>query len=125
MNKITTPDFSIENLNPQLATIYPQKDNIDYTGFDTNLLVLDFGKKKKGDLTTCNLLFKSDKYQISSTGASCGCTRPTFIKIEEGLYQITVDFDSSKIANNVSKYLTVYLNNNTKSIKINLVINKP
>ena len=124
MNKITGNNFTIENINPQLATIYPQKEDSVYTGFDNNLLVLDFGQKKKGDLTTCNLLFKSDILDINSAGASCGCTKPTFIKVEENTYQVTVAFDSSKITNNVSKYLTLYLSNN-KSIKINLVINRP
>ena len=122
-NKIETKDFSIENLNPQIATIYPKLDNVEYNGFSLeNPLILDFGKKEKGDLATCNLLFKSEKYKINSTGASCGCTRPTVSQTEDGQL-VTVNFDTNKITNNVRKVVSLYVNNNSAIIKIMLYIN--
>ena len=47
-SRIKTENFEIENLNPQLASIYPKDSDIPYTGFDKNLLILDFGEKVKG-----------------------------------------------------------------------------
>lgn len=123
-NKITSKDFTITNLNEGIATIYPKNKDIEYRSFDN--LVLDFGKKEKGDLTTCNFLFESSDYKITATSSSCGCTSPTFRSTEnENVQHVTISFDSSKITNNVSKVATLYLNNNKKALKFNLVINKP
>ena len=113
--------FSIENLNPQIAKIYPKYENVDFIGYDSNILVLDFGKKNKGDLTTCSLLF-SGSIKIDRTGASCGCTTPSFQKTENGDTIVNIVFDSYKVTNSVSKFVDLYGGN--KTFKINLIINK-
>jgi hypothetical protein len=57
-NIIEGVDFTIENVNPQVATIsikYPEKP-LD----KNNYIVLDFGEGKiVGDNTVCNFLFRS------------------------------------------------------------------
>lgn len=124
-NTIQGRDFSIENITPQLATIYPKNQNVPYTGFDTNYLILDFGEKNVGDNTTCQFLFRSDTLKIISTGSSCGCTNPVFQDTEEPNKQhVTIKFDSSKVTKNVSKVFTLYVTGN-KKIEFNLIINKP
>ena len=123
MEKIVTKDLEIENLTPQIGTFKLTKPTEEYTGFDTNYLILDLGDKNKGDFTTCNFTFKSDKYKITSTGSSCGCTNPIFQNTEGGQF-VTVVFDSKKITKNVSKWFTLYLNNSESELKINLIINK-
>ncbi|MDR1019010.1 MAG: DUF1573 domain-containing protein [Lachnospiraceae bacterium] len=113
--------FSIENLNPQIAKIYPKDENLDFRGFDSNILILDFGKKNRGDITTCSLLF-SGNIKIDRTGASCGCTTPSFQKTENGNTIVNIVFDSYKITNSVSKFVYLYVGD--KQFKINLIINK-
>jgi hypothetical protein len=124
-NTIQGKDFTIENITPQLATLYPKNQNVEYNGFDTNYLILDFGEKVVGDNTTCNFIFRSDKYKIISSGSSCGCTNPSFQDTEEANKQhVTIKFDSSKITKNVSKVFTLYITGNHK-LEFNLIINKP
>lgn len=118
---VSTEGFIIENLIPQIATIYPKYTETKYNGFDNNILVLDFGEKKTGDLATCML--KLTGLKLRDTGASCGCTRPTFQQDEDGNIIVTIEFDPSKISRNVSKIVYLYTQDN-KTIKINLVINK-
>ena len=114
-----------ENLNPQLASIYPKNSDVPYTGFDKNHLILDFGEKVKGDLTVCifNYIFHDNSYKINSTGSSCGCTNPTFISTDDGNQQVKISFDTNKIANKINKVFTLYLRNG-KVIKFNLIMNK-
>ena len=117
---ISKEGFMIENLDPQLATIYPKYPENGYSGFDNNILVLDFGKKERGDLVECSLKF-TGSINISKTGASCGCTTPNFKKVEDG-YIVHIVFDSYKVTNSVSKVVYVY--DGYKTLKINLIINK-
>lgn len=122
-NKLEAKDFTIENLTPQMGTIYPRYTDKVFTGYDSNVIILDFGKKTKQDILVCNMSYIS-KNRIVSTGASCGCTRPSFQAGERPDEQIvTIDFDSSKVEQNVSKVATLRLDNG-KVIKINLYINK-
>lgn len=123
MEKITTEKFEIENLTPQIGVFKLKKPNEPYTGFDTNYLILDLGEKEKGDFSTCNFMFKSDEYKITSTGSGCGCTNPTFQNTDDGQF-VTVIFDSNKITKNVDKWFTLHLNNSKYQLKINLIINK-
>ena len=123
MENIKTQDFELQNLTPQIGGFRLTKPREEYTGFDTNYLILDLGEKKKGDFATCNFLFNSDVYKITSTGASCGCTNPTFQNTPDGQV-VTVAFNSNLITKNVSKWFTLYLNNSARKIKINLLINK-
>ena len=127
VNTIEGKDFKINNLNPEIATIYPLFKDKEYTGFDGNYLVVDFGNDRKpGDLTTVNFIFQSDKYKINSTGASCGCTNPTYRKTENSNeYHVTIEFRSNQITQNVSKMATLYLNNNQHMLKFNIVMNRP
>lgn len=114
--KIKTSNFTIENLNPQIAELY-LKENEEY-------FVLDFGKKNKGDLTTVTFIFDSEEDKnIVMTGSSCGCTNPSFSKISKNSQHVVVQYDSSKITNNVSKWVTLTLNDRSV-VKINIVINK-
>lgn len=118
-------DFEIKNLTPQMGQFKLTDPKKEYTGFDTNYLVLDMGSKQKGDHATCNFLFTSDTLKITSTGASCGCTKPSFQMTEKDNEQfVTVVFDPRQITKNVSKWFTLYLNGVEKQIKVNLVINK-
>jgi hypothetical protein len=125
-NTIEGKDFKIDNLNPEIATIYPLFEHKEYTGFDGNYLVVDFGNNRKpGDLTTVNFIFKSEKYKINSTGASCGCTNPTYRPTEnKNEYHVTIEFKSNQITQNVSKMATLYLNNNQHMLKFNIVMNR-
>lgn len=116
-NIIRTDEYSIENLNETIGILYENPN-------DNKKLILDFGKKNKGDLATCNFIFKSEKLKIVTTSSSCGCTNPTFRKTEnEGEQHLTIEFNPSQITNNVSKVATLYLSN-SKSISINIIINK-
>ena len=123
MENIKNKDFEIQNLTPQIGEFKFTKPQEEYTGFDTNYLILDLGEKKKGDFATCNFIFKSSKYEITSTGSSCGCTNPTFQNTPDGQF-VTVTFNSNLITKGVSKWFTLYLNNSETKIKINLWINK-
>ena len=123
MENKKTETFEILNTTPTMGEFKLTKPEEEYTGFDKNYLILDMGEKTKQDITTCNFMFKSDTYKITSTGASCGCTNPSFQNTEEGQF-VTVQFKSSLITKNVDKWFTLYLNNSEKKIKINLWINK-
>lgn len=112
-------DFYIENLNPEIAKIYPKYADQPYTGYGANNLVLDFGEKTKNDILDCTLRIKGLK--IDKVGASCGCTHPTFV-IEGDDSIVTVRFDKNKVTNNVNKM--VYLYKNNKPLNVNLWINK-
>lgn len=122
-NVIKTDLFEIVNNTPEMAIIYPVKHNEDYTGFDSNYLVLDFGEKKKGDLIEMNMLFKSETLKVRSASSSCGCTDPTVQKIDDKTWLIVVKYDTNKVANKISKGVSINLSNN-KSLKLNLIINK-
>lgn len=133
MNDVLKADeFELQNVTPQIATIYESTPGHPNVGFD-NYIVLDMGRKNKGDLTSTNFIFRSKKFKITSTGATCGCTRPHFQLMEESTWQtpgipeyfVTVDFDSNLVAQNTSKWFYLYVNNLPKGIKFNLVINKP
>lgn len=115
-NIIKRDGYTLENLNPQIASIY-EKPN-------TSTLVLDFGKKQKGDLTTIGVLYTPDSedFKISNTGASCGCTKPTLVNNEDGTQFVNIEYASDKIANNISKSITFYLKNKTV-VKFNLIMN--
>ena len=118
-------EFTIENLTESTCSVYPINQNKVYTGDDaSNYLVLDFGKKAKGDITIANLRFTSDEYIITSTSVSCGCTSPSYSKLSDNSQLVTIEFDSNKITNNVEKAFTLWLNNNSKKIKFSLIINK-
>lgn len=123
-NIIKTKEFELINNTPSMAQLYPVNKNQEYTGFDNNYLMLDFGNKQKGDLVEMNMLFKSEKYTITSASATCGCTNPSVTTNPDGTQLVVVRFDSNKITNNVSKGVSLYLNNTSKVIKFNLVINK-
>ena len=117
-NIIKTEDYSLENLNPTIGIIYENPN-------DSKKLILDFGRKTKKDLCTCNFIFKSEKYKIVTTSASCGCTNPSFRSTENDNEQhVTIEFKPSHITNNVSKIASLYLSNG-KTISINIIINKP
>lgn len=124
MSKIVAPDFKIESLTPLIGDFKTSKPDEPYTGFNKNYLVLDLGKKEKGDFATVNFSFESEKYKITSCGASCGCTKPSFQNID-GKQVVTVYYDPSKITKNVEKNFTLYLNNDMElKIKSLLIINK-
>ena len=103
MDIIKTNDFEIINNTPQIGDFKLTKLDQEYTGFDTNYLILDLGEKEKGDFATCNFMFISDVYKITSTGSSCGCTNPTFQNTDDGQF-VTVVFDSKKITKCVIKF---------------------
>lgn len=123
MNKIETEFFSIENATPLIGEFKFTIPLGEYTGFDNNYLILDLGEKEKGEFATCNFMFISKEYKITSTASSCGCTNPSFQNTEEGQF-VTVKYDPNKITKGVDKWFTLYLNNSLKKIKINLIINK-
>lgn len=112
--------FEIENLNPEIAKIYPKLKDLPFTGFDSNRLILDFGKKEKGDLATCSLRFRGN-LEIKKTGASCGCTVPHMEKDGDDTI-VTVIFDPHRITRGVSK--AVYIYTKQGDMTINLIINK-
>lgn len=124
MNQIvtSTEGFFIQNLNPQIASIYPKFPNNPYTGFDSNILILDFGKKNRGELATTSLKFSGKKMNITGSSASCGCTSPSIQK-EGNDTIVTVQFDPNKIAANISKAVYIIFDG-VKKLKINLIINK-
>ena len=111
--------FQIENLHPQIATIYPQNKTEEYK---KGLIVLDFGQKKKGDLTTVQL--KVTKLNITGVSASCGCTIPTYQVLDNGDTIVNIVYDSNLINGYVSKYVNLLIDNRKEEIKINLIINK-
>ena len=119
-NVIKTSFYELESLNPQIASIYPEKDNFEE---NKDYLILDFGRKTKQDITECNIRVKlQEDLLIYSTTASCGCTRPTFKKVDD-YYIVHVYFNNKEVVENVSKYFTIHINN-SKKIKFNLIINK-
>ena len=122
----STLGFEINNLHPQLATIYPLNTEVAYLGFKptTNYLVLDFGKKRKGDLASIQLIITD--IDITGASASCGCTTPTVQKTEKGDNLVTITFNSSLIieGNPESKWVTLLVDKGLQEIKINLIINK-
>ena len=123
-SRITTENFEIENINPQIASLYPKNSDIPYTGFDKNNLILDFGEKTKKDLTTCifNYNFTDNQYAINSTSGSCGCTKVEFIPTDDGNQQFKVIYENAKIGDNINKAFSLYLKND-KIIKFNLIMN--
>ena len=123
-NILKAKDFTLENVTPQIATLYPEIEGKEIELSD--IIVLDMGQKKRGDLTSTNFIFRSDRYKITSTGATCGCTRPHFQKYEgeENASFVTIDFDSSKVMQNTSKWFTLYVNGLPQGIRFNLIINK-
>lgn len=120
---ITGKGFTIENLYPTIAKIHPIFTDKEYTGFDGNFLVLDFGHKTKEDILETSFILRSKDLKIVSTSASCGCTTPSFKAVNPGEYMVTVTFDKNKLSQNVSKTFSLQLNIN-KSIRVNLIINK-
>lgn len=125
MSEIITEDFKIQNLTTQIGEFRITNPDQPFNGFDKNYLILDMGEKTKGDFATCNFLFKSEKFKITSTGSSCGCTNPSFQNTGENDSQfVTVVFDPNKIEKNVNKVFTLYMNNDQNiRMKINLKIN--
>ena len=121
MIKIETKSFEIENLTPQICDLTLTFTDREYTGFNNNYLVIDFGVKSKGDYTTCNLMYRS-KNKITSTSSSCGCTNPTFQNTEDDGQFVTVAFDTNQVARNVSKWFQLHLKDGGV-IKMNLIIN--
>lgn len=119
---VSKEGFFIENLNPQIATIYPKFPNNEYSGFDSNILILDFGKKNKGELATASLKFSGKKLNITGSSSSCGCTNPTIQKVGDETI-VTVQYDPNKIAQNISKAVYIIFDG-VKQLKINLIINK-
>lgn len=124
-NIIEGKDFSIENQNPTVATIslaHPDKP-LD----SKNYVILDFGDDKKvGDNTVCNFLFRSKTKKITSSSASCGCTKAYFAPTEDPQMQhLTVDYNTYKISKNVSKVATYFFDNgHTEILKFNIVMNR-
>ena len=55
---INAPTFTVENTEPYMGDI-KLKANIEYTGFNSNHLVLDFGKLKREGDAKATLLFKN------------------------------------------------------------------
>ena len=119
-------EFEIINPTPSMATIYPNKPlTAPLSLLDRNYLILDFGEKTKQDLIEISFVYKSDKFKITSTAASCGCTNPTFRNIEDGSQIVTIKFDSSKVTRNVSKSFSLYMNGTvTQKLAFQLIINK-
>lgn len=122
-DNIKTKDFEIINNTPQMASIYPLNQDVEYTGFDNNYLILDFGEKKVGDLVEMNMTFRSNDLTIKSTSASCGCTNPILSKIDDNSQLVVVKYDTNRVAKNISKAVTLYLSNG-KKLKFNLIMNK-
>lgn len=119
----STEGFFIQNLNPEIATIYPKFPNNEYSGFDSNILILDFGNKKKGELATVNLKFQGGSFKnITGSSSSCSCTQTNTQKDGDD-YVVTVQYDPNRIAQNISKVIKVIFNG-TRELKINLIINK-
>ena len=124
-NIIEGKDFTIENQNPTVATIsikYPEKP-LD----KNNYILLDFGDDRKvGDNTVCNLLFRSTTKKITSSSASCGCTKAYFAPTEDpNMQHLTIDYDTHKISKNVSKAATYFFDNgHTDQLKFNVVMNR-
>lgn len=119
---ISSEGFFIENLNPQIASIYPKFPDNDYSGFNSNILILDFGTKNKGELATASLKFSGKKMNITGASASCGCTNPTIQKDGDDTI-VTIMYDPNKIATNISKAVNIIFDG-VKQLKINLIINK-
>ena len=69
----TDSNFQVENLNPQIATLRFERPDAPKTGSGNNMIVVDFGEKKQGDLAVCSLKLTGD-VEILGAGASCGCT---------------------------------------------------
>lgn len=113
--------FYIENLTPQIASIYKRYSEMEYKGFDNNFVIMDFGNKTKDDITTCELKF-SGNINITGVDSSCGCTLPVLKKIDDNTYIVTVIFDQYRITNNVSKFVTVIVSGR-KNLRINVIMN--
>lgn len=119
----STEGFFIQNLDPNIGEIYTKFPERSYNGFDNNILILDYGKKERGNLVTCSLKFSGKFMNITGVDASCGCTMPALRKVADDEYIVTVIYDPNKIAMNISKAVTVIFDGN-KQLKINLIINK-
>lgn len=124
-NIIQGDGYIIENLNPQIATIsllYPDKP------MNTkNAILLDFGDDRKtGDNTMCSFIIISDTKKVTTTSASCGCTKAYFQGTEDPKKQhLIVDYDTHKITKNVSKLATFFFDNgHTDFVKFNIVMNR-
>lgn len=119
----STEGFFIQNLNPQIASIYPKFKDNPYTGFDSNILILDFGKKNKGELATTNLVFSGKGFKnVTGSSSSCSCTQLSTQKDGDN-FIVTVQYDPNRIAANISKVAYVIFDG-VKQLKINLIINR-
>lgn len=120
--KLIFDNMTIENISVVDCNIYPEEKEKDFDGFQGDILVVDFGRKTKNDSVVAQFKLNTDKYKITKTGASCGCTEPSFQKLGDGEYVITIEFDKSRVMENVSKW--AYLYDGAKQMKINVLINK-
>lgn len=112
--------FTIENLTPELSKIYPKHEDYDFNGFDDNILILDFGEKKRGDIIQTILRIKGN-IKFYRTGRSCGCTSPKLAYDGEDTI-VELRFDTNKVTQNVSEHFWLY-DYNGRQLKINLIIN--
>lgn len=118
-NLVVTSYYELKSLNPQIAVTYKEEGFDEVKGY----VILDFGEKTKDDITECNLQVSfKDNVNIIKAGASCGCTRPTFKKVDD-YYIVHVYFNNKEVKKDVSKYFSLQLDNG-KTIKFNLIINK-
>lgn len=122
---IEAPTFTVESTEPYNVD-FKLTANLDYTGFNNNLLILDFGTLKRVGKTFTNIKFKSklnsDDFQIIAVSAKCGCTKPTFTKLEDGGYIVNIGLDLTMMGKgDNAKFVTISLKNK-KEIKIKLEV---
>lgn len=119
---ISSEGFFIENLNPQIASIYPKFHEHHFSGFDSNILILDFGTKNKGENTTASVKFSGKVMNITGSSSSCSCTQVQTQKDGEDTI-VTFIFDPNRISKNISKVAYVIFDG-LRQMKVNLIINK-
>lgn len=115
---IEAPTFSVETVEPFDVEL-KLTANIEYTGFSSNLLIIDFGKKeRKGKTETDIVLRNINNYKdihIIAVSGSCGCTVPKFDKQDDGSYKINIKLNMESMAKGENmKILTISLKNGKK-----------
>lgn len=122
---IETPTFTVENTEPHIGEL-KLTSNLDYTGFNSNVLIVDFGDKQREGSLKENLLFKNkmgfNDIDVTSVSASCGCTTPGFRLEGDGtLLTIGLSLKSMSVGNN-EKYIKVVMRDK-RVMKIKIRVN--
>ena len=110
---LNAPTFTVENTEPYMGDL-KLKTNLEYTGFNSNNLIVDFGKLKREGEAKVSLLFKNTvKFKdinIIAVSGNCGCTIPTFRKETNGDYLVTIGINLTRMG----------FEDNTKFVKITM-----